>query len=64
VLDSGGSSHDPWFLVGVEVGGTTLGQGRGKSKRLAERAAAAAALQALDAASGSDAPEQEAEHAT
>jgi ribonuclease-3 len=64
VLDSGGSSHDPWFLVGVEVGGTTLGEGRGRSKRLAERAAAAAALSALDASSGSGATAQEDEHAT
>jgi ribonuclease-3 len=54
VLASGGSSHDPWFLVGVEVGGATLGQGRGRSKRLAERAAAAAALVALNG--GGDAP--------
>ncbi|HEX4338235.1 MAG TPA: ribonuclease III [Polyangiaceae bacterium] len=47
VLESGGSSHAPWFLVGVEVGGTTLGQGRGRSKRAAERAAATAALEVL-----------------
>jgi ribonuclease-3 len=53
VLASGGSSHDPWFLVGVEVGGATLGQGRGRSKRLAERAAAAAALAALSTEEGS-----------
>jgi ribonuclease-3 len=53
VLASGGSSHDPWFLVGVEVGGTRLGQGRGRSKRLAERAAAAAALASLSAEAGS-----------
>jgi ribonuclease-3 len=63
VLDSGGSSHDPWFLVGVEVGGTRLGQGRGRSKRHAERAAAAAALTALDALSGPEQPAQEPEHA-
>jgi ribonuclease-3 len=52
VLATGGSSHDPWFLVGVEVGGTTLGQGRGRSKRLAERAAATAALAALNGEAG------------
>jgi ribonuclease-3 len=44
VSDSGGSPHDPWFVVDVVVAGDTLAQGRGRSKRLAERAAAAAAL--------------------
>jgi ribonuclease-3 len=44
VTESGGSSHDPWFVVDVVVAGETLAQGRGRSKRLAERAAAAAAL--------------------
>lgn len=44
VCESGGSSHDPWFVVDVVVSGETLAQGRGRSKRLAERAAAAAAL--------------------
>ncbi|HEX3594243.1 MAG TPA: ribonuclease III [Polyangiaceae bacterium] len=63
VLESGGSSHNPWFLVGVEVGGTTLGQGRGRSKRLAERAAAAAALAALSAEPAPDASAPEPDHA-
>jgi ribonuclease-3 len=58
VLESGGSSHDPWFVVGVEVAGTTLAQGRGRSKRLAERAAATAALALLEA---EPAPSAEAE---
>jgi ribonuclease-3 len=63
VLDSGGASHDPWFLVGVEVGGTTLGEGRGRSKRLAERAAATAALAALGTPS-SPPPEADIDHAS
>jgi ribonuclease-3 len=44
VVESGGSAHDPWFVVMVQVGGKKLAEGRGRSKRLAERAAAAAAL--------------------
>jgi ribonuclease-3 len=47
VSDSGGSSHDPWFVVDVVVSGEKLAQGRGRSKRLAERAAAAAALKRM-----------------
>jgi ribonuclease-3 len=56
VVESGGSAHDPWFSVCVSVAGRRLAEGRGRSKRLAERAAAAAALLALaestDASSG------------
>lgn len=44
VVDSGGPPHDRWFVVSVRVGGEALGEGRGRSKRLAERAAAADAL--------------------
>lgn len=44
VSESGGAPHDPWFVVDVVVAGDTLAQGRGRSKRLAERAAASAAL--------------------
>jgi ribonuclease-3 len=47
VSESGGSSHDPWFVVDVIVGGETLGRGRGRSKRLAERAAATVALERI-----------------
>jgi ribonuclease-3 len=47
VLETGGASHDPWFVVAVQVGGRILAQGRGRSKRLAERAAAAAALETM-----------------
>ncbi|HVU00241.1 MAG TPA: ribonuclease III [Polyangiaceae bacterium] len=47
VTDSGGSAHDPWFSVSVVVAGRKVAEGRGRSKRLAERAAATAALAAL-----------------
>ncbi|HEX9622119.1 MAG TPA: ribonuclease III [Polyangiaceae bacterium] len=44
VLESGGPAHARWFRVEVEVGEEALGSGNGRSKRLAERAAAEAAL--------------------
>jgi ribonuclease-3 len=44
VVDSGGPAHDRWFEVAVCVGGEAVAQGRGSSKRSAERAAAHAAL--------------------
>lgn len=44
VVESGGPSHEPWFVVEVSVGEQAVGRGRGRSKRQAERAAAAAAL--------------------
>jgi len=47
VLEQGGPSHDPWFLIGVRVGGEILAQGKGRSKRAAERQAASAALKSL-----------------
>lgn len=46
VTDRGGPAHDPWFQVEVRVGEIPLGEGRGRSKRLAERAAAQSALDA------------------
>lgn len=54
VADSGGTSHDPWFLVDVVVSGATLAQGRGRSKRLAERAAATAALEGMSQRRGEE----------
>lgn len=51
VVDEGGPAHERWFEVAVSLGETCLGVGRGRSKRLAERAAAQAALEA-DAAFG------------
>jgi ribonuclease-3 len=44
VIDSGGPAHDPWFRVCVRVGGRVVAEGQGRSKRSAERAAAAEAL--------------------
>ncbi len=57
VVDSGGPPHDRWFLVRVLVKGEPLGQGRGQSKRLAERAAAAEALEAGELPPGSRRPD-------
>jgi ribonuclease III len=45
VLDTGGPAHDPWFRVCVRAGAVVVGEGRGRSKRSAERAAAANALE-------------------
>ena len=42
-----GPPHDPTFRVSVEVGGTILGEGEGRSKREAEMRAAAVALKRL-----------------
>ena len=39
-----GPQHDPTFEVEALVGETVVGVGEGRSKRLAERAAATAAL--------------------
>lgn len=46
LLDSGGPAHQRWFEVGVRVDGCLVARGRGRSKRQAERAAAAEALAA------------------
>ncbi|MGE0326721.1 MAG: ribonuclease III [Polyangiaceae bacterium] len=45
VVDEGGPAHERWFEVEVSVEGRPLGRGRGRSKRLAERAAAQTALE-------------------
>ena len=44
VTESGGVAHDPWFAVVVTVGDEPIAEGRGRSKRLAERDAAERAL--------------------
>ncbi len=44
VVESGGPSHDTWFEVEVTVGERAVARGRGRSKRAAERTAAALAL--------------------
>ncbi len=46
VIETGGPAHARWFHVHVRVGERCLGSGEGRSKRMAERAAAAAALEA------------------
>jgi ribonuclease-3 len=48
VLASLGRAHEPMFEVEVFVGETVLGRGTGRSKRIAERAAAARAIETLD----------------
>ncbi len=50
VIEAEGPDHDRVFLVVAEVGDEVIGQGRGRSKKLAEQAAARAALAGLDAA--------------
>jgi ribonuclease-3 len=40
VIDSGGPAHDRWFVVRVRLGDNWGAEGRGRSKRLAEREAA------------------------
>lgn len=44
VIATGGPAHEKWFSIEVVVGGATLGSGKGRSKRAAERAAAREAL--------------------
>jgi ribonuclease-3 len=39
-----GPDHDRQFLVAVEIAGKMLGEGRGRTKKLAEQSAAAAAI--------------------
>ncbi|MDA2944963.1 MAG: ribonuclease III [Actinomycetota bacterium] len=43
-----GPDHDKWFEVEVRCGSEVLGAGSGRSKKVAEQAAAAVALAALD----------------
>jgi ribonuclease-3 len=45
VVESSGPAHDPLFVVVVLVGEAVVARGEGRSKRLAERAAATAALE-------------------
>ncbi len=44
LLESGGPAHERWFRVQVRVGNELIGEGVGRSKRAAERAAAEVAL--------------------
>ena len=48
LADERGPDHEKEFLVELAVGGRVLGRGTGRSKKLAEQAAAMEALAALD----------------
>jgi len=48
VTSEEGPPHERWFEVAATVGGEQLGRGAGRSKKEAEQAAAAAALEALE----------------
>lgn len=62
VVAGGGPAHDPWFSVEVVVAERVLGQGRARSKRVAERAAATEALAARAWQAPAPAPEPEGHH--
>ena len=47
LLSVEGPDHDRHFLMGVEVAGRQLAEGRGRTKKLAEQAAASAALEGI-----------------
>jgi ribonuclease III len=48
VVGAEGPDHRRSFVVAVEVDGQILGEGRGRSKKVAEQAAARAAIEALE----------------
>jgi ribonuclease-3 len=48
VISEEGPPHERWFEVAARVGGDALGHGSGRSKKDAEQAAAAAALEAME----------------
>lgn len=56
ITESGGPSHDMWFRVRVFVGEHISAEGVGRSKRDAERAAAAVVLQKHFSVAQEDAP--------
>ena len=62
VIGTQGPAHEVIFDVEVSVGGVALAQGRGRSKRLAERAAAALALSEAKYETWTDSKEDD-EHA-
>jgi ribonuclease-3 len=47
LADQSGPAHHPLFVVEARLGGRVLGRGEGHSRKAAEQAAAAAALEAL-----------------
>ena len=54
IVGTEGPDHDKHFSVEVTIGERTLGAGRGRSKRVAEREAAEAALAAIEQETGGD----------
>lgn len=56
VVATEGPDHRREFVVAVEVDGAVLGEGRGRSKKLAEQAAARAAIESRTAARASAPP--------
>ena len=65
VVTGEGPDHQRWFAAIVSVGGETWGRGEGRTKKQAEQAAAAAALEAIVGGSvetGSYDPENGAHH--
>ncbi|MCS6902034.1 MAG: putative dsRNA-binding protein, partial [Myxococcales bacterium] len=56
IVGTQGPEQDRWFLVEVHTGERLLGQGQGRSKKLAERAAARDALSRLATPSYADPP--------
>jgi ribonuclease-3 len=53
VIGSEGPDHQRVFIIVVEVSGRVLGEGRGRSKKLAEQAAARSAIDAYEVISSS-----------
>lgn len=52
IIGESGPPHDRLFIFQILVGDTVVGVGRGKSKKIAQQAAAAEALDKLQSASG------------
>lgn len=48
LIDTSGPDHARHFVVAVDIGGRTVAEGSGSSKRVAEQAAAARALESLN----------------
>ena len=44
LVETRGPAHEPWFVVSCTLSGAEIGRGEGKTRRLAERAAAVAGL--------------------
>lgn len=49
LVETRGPAHEPWFVVSCTLSGVEIGRGEGKTRRLAERAAAVAGLATIRA---------------